>query len=213
MNELYEAENRLDDPQVGRFWQVDELVTVDEEWSLYLFASNSPVQFNDPTCITASKGPDPDQPTGKLRENKTMETVVVKTLGIKARQKLYWAMKKRGISLETLADYRLRNWLMDYEKREQFMDRVHQMTREGDMAFLGAAYEIGTWLIPWGKAVQGVKWIVKLAKLKKATGVLKWKKFGALEKIIDEGAGVLNELSAKFKPIAESAQKMIQGGE
>lgn len=39
------------DPQVGRFWQIDELSEMYESFSVYNFAFNNPIYFNDPTGL------------------------------------------------------------------------------------------------------------------------------------------------------------------
>jgi RHS repeat-associated protein len=40
--ELYDAVNRMYDPQIGRFWQVDELAESHWDMTPYNFASNNP---------------------------------------------------------------------------------------------------------------------------------------------------------------------------
>src|SRR5690606_7326466 len=51
--ELYETTFRGYDPQVGRFWQLDPLADLTESISLYVFANNNPLSFNDPYGLTA----------------------------------------------------------------------------------------------------------------------------------------------------------------
>jgi RHS repeat-associated protein len=46
--EAYDAENRMFDPQLGRFWQIDPLGDINESYSPYSFASNNPILLNDP---------------------------------------------------------------------------------------------------------------------------------------------------------------------
>jgi RHS repeat-associated protein len=46
--ELYATNYRSLDPQLGRFWQIDPMVDVNEDVSPYSFASNDPTLLNDP---------------------------------------------------------------------------------------------------------------------------------------------------------------------
>lgn len=46
--EAYDAENRMYDPQLGRFWQIDPLADINETSSPYSFADNNPILLNDP---------------------------------------------------------------------------------------------------------------------------------------------------------------------
>jgi RHS repeat-associated protein len=46
--ELYATSYRSLDPQLGRFWQIDPMVDVNEDLSPYSFANNDPSIFNDP---------------------------------------------------------------------------------------------------------------------------------------------------------------------
>jgi len=52
--EAYDANFRMYDPQIGRFWQVDPLGELDESWSPYSFSLDNPISFNDPLGLTDS---------------------------------------------------------------------------------------------------------------------------------------------------------------
>ncbi|MBS1761162.1 MAG: hypothetical protein JST23_13675 [Bacteroidetes bacterium] len=53
--ELYETNFRSLDPQLGRFWQIDELAEANWEESTYSFAHNTPFLFNDPLGLEPEK--------------------------------------------------------------------------------------------------------------------------------------------------------------
>jgi len=46
--EMYDANFRGYDTQLGRFWQIDPLGELSEDWSPYTFASDNPILLNDP---------------------------------------------------------------------------------------------------------------------------------------------------------------------
>ncbi len=46
--ELYDAVNRMYDPQIGRFGQIDKFAAMSENLSSYIFANNNPISRNDP---------------------------------------------------------------------------------------------------------------------------------------------------------------------
>lgn len=46
--ELYDTKFRKMDPQIGRFWQVDPLSIISNNWSPYAYVMNNPILFNDP---------------------------------------------------------------------------------------------------------------------------------------------------------------------
>jgi RHS repeat-associated protein len=62
----YETDYRSYDPQIGRFWQIDELTEFDFNWSPYVYAHNNPILLNDPLGLTADStgkpGFTPDNP-------------------------------------------------------------------------------------------------------------------------------------------------------
>ncbi|WP_375560244.1 RHS repeat-associated core domain-containing protein [Bernardetia sp. OM2101] len=54
--ELYETPFRSYDAQLGRFWQVEPLADIYCSISMYQFAYNNPVSFNDPTGLSSDTG-------------------------------------------------------------------------------------------------------------------------------------------------------------
>jgi len=54
--ELYETPFRSYDAQLGRFWQVEPLADIYVGVSMYQFAYNNPVSFNDPSGLSSDTG-------------------------------------------------------------------------------------------------------------------------------------------------------------
>ncbi len=52
---LYETDFRSQDPQLGRFWQIDPLGELNESWSLYSYVQDNPVLYNDPIGLDTVK--------------------------------------------------------------------------------------------------------------------------------------------------------------
>jgi RHS repeat-associated protein len=52
--EAYDANFRMYDPQIGRFWQQDPLGDANEGWGSYSFVNDNPVSFNDPLGLVDS---------------------------------------------------------------------------------------------------------------------------------------------------------------
>ena len=70
---FYETDYRLYDPQIGRFWQVDELAESNWEWSPYMYALNNPIFYNDPLGLDPEKGLTPE--TAKELQEVTLVSV------------------------------------------------------------------------------------------------------------------------------------------
>jgi RHS repeat-associated protein len=60
--EMYDANFRGYDPQIGRFWQIDPLADVTPDWSPYSFALDNPISFNDPLGLDADDAVVPAPP-------------------------------------------------------------------------------------------------------------------------------------------------------
>jgi hypothetical protein len=52
--ELYDANYRFYDPQIGRFHQVDPIAGLAYDESIYHFSNNNPIIYNDPLGLTSS---------------------------------------------------------------------------------------------------------------------------------------------------------------
>jgi RHS repeat-associated protein len=55
--ELYDAKNRMFDPQLGRFGQIDKYADMSEDKSSYVFASDNPISRNDPFGLSDTLKP------------------------------------------------------------------------------------------------------------------------------------------------------------
>lgn len=73
----YETEYRIYDPQIGRFWQIDELTEFDFAWSPYSFAHNNPILLNDPLGLTADSTNAPGFENSKSGAKKELDEVTV----------------------------------------------------------------------------------------------------------------------------------------
>jgi len=142
---FYETACRLYDPQIGRFWQVDELAESNWEWSAYMFSLNNPMRFNDPLGLDPELGLNAG--TAKVLDN-----VVVFSI-----PKSFWAQKRafyrindlierQGVTIDMIQQESLRKMMERQDYDTKFRMRVGAMTREGDKAFLNAV----SWFIPGG---------------------------------------------------------------
>jgi RHS repeat-associated protein len=155
---LYETPHRGYDPQIGRFWQIDEFGEVFEEWSPYVFSLNNPISLNDPAGLTPND-PLPKEPP-KDAPAETLQNVTVvgirKTGDVNHGISLYYAMmKKTGGDLSQIVNDQFRNEMYRYQALAEFRNQVNSMTRATDEV----AVELGSYFMPMG-------WLTKLAKLK-----------------------------------------------
>jgi RHS repeat-associated protein len=178
--ETYDAVNRMYDPQLGRFFQIDELGEANEDVSSYSFSHNNPIVFNDPLgLIDGLPGETPA----------VLDKVVVKSYTKNQRQQIYYDLRNSNTSFDRVSNIPLRNWLKNHDAVQRHMDRVHQMTREQDLIFLAAA----TWLIPETKILKllKLKKLVALYKLKRGKAVITASKIAA--KTAEKGVSVLGK--------------------
>jgi RHS repeat-associated protein len=174
--ELYDATNRMYDPQIGRFFQIDELAEAAWESTPYNFALNNPIRLNDPLGLEADEYESKQSEKKRKKEIRTegtgagnsqevLQTVTV--TGKHSRQNLinsYWFYREHGGGLNN-APKSIQNWLYSYDGVQRYMERVHKMTREQDEI----ALEIGSMFIPVG-------WITKLRYVKYAAALFKFKR-------------------------------------
>jgi len=157
--ELYDAVNRMYDPQLGRFWQVDEFAEGNFEWTPYNYGINNPIRFNDPFGL---KEGDPNDP--KVLENVT----VVGVKGLWAKTRLYYELMDRTKGdLSKVVNNSLREQMYRIDGIVRHRERVAEMTRAGDKIFL----ETASWFMPAG-------YLTKLRHLKYAANLFKLKRGG-----------------------------------
>jgi RHS repeat-associated protein len=167
--ELFDAVNRSYDPQLGRFWQVDELGEVNEESTPYIYALNNPILLNDPLGL--KEGPN---------DIKTLPEVVVtakRKLSHNQMQAVYWQMLDNGIDFSRVKSEVLRERLVRWDRTQHFLDRLHAMNRQQDEFVL----EVGSWFVPIG-------WAVKAVKLRRLIGLFNLKRGKAVIKLAEESA-------------------------
>ena len=150
--ELYDAVHRMYDPQLGRFWQVDELAEANWEMSTYCFASDNPLRFNDPLGLTDA---DPkDDPTGDMKKTKTLSEVVVSTKIPKLNNyqvsHFYWALQKYGRGTDRIRNKTWRSQVEAYDATAKWLVKYHAGVKEDGMMMLNVA----SWFIPGGQLLK-----------------------------------------------------------
>ena len=131
--EMFDAVNRMYDPQIGRFWQIDELAEANWEWSPYEFAHNNPILLNDPLGLDPEKST-PDNP-------KELGEVVVVSIpkGQWAKQRMYYdimdQLNRRGATIDQILQPSLREMMYNFDAITKHRERVAEMTRESDKVF------------------------------------------------------------------------------
>ncbi len=191
--ELYDAVNRMYDPQLGRFFQVDEFAESNFEWTPYNFALDNPISFNDPLGLKEKKSEskeggggagsdDPDKPVyTKATDMSPVVVHGVKKLDHNDMQSLYWVLRDHNIDWNYVVKSPvLRERLNRWDRIQRFMDDVHGQQREQEEVVLEIGKEIASWFIP-------MTWLTKLKYVKYAGRIFKWKRgAAATEKVIAE---------------------------
>jgi RHS repeat-associated protein len=179
--ELFDAINRSYDPQIGRFWQIDEVGEVNEESTPYIFALNNPILLNDPLGL--KEGPD---------DQKDLREVVITGYKTKAKIRIYWQLINANTDFARVSSPSLRQWMYNYDRIQRQMDKVHELQREQEKV----ALEIGSYFIPMGWAVKAIKLrgLIRLYNLKRGRAVIKVAEESTeqISKHADEGAKLLN---------------------
>ena len=151
--ETYDAVNRMYDPQIGRFWQIDELADAYENTSPFAYAENNPILKNDPLGL---------EPETSTEDNpKQLQEIVI----ISTRKMSYWAkmnlmydlQQRTGGNFNRIESPHLREEMLRLQRHYNFRQRVADMTRAGDQIVA----ETGLLLAPGGQYAQ----LIKLRKL------------------------------------------------
>jgi RHS repeat-associated protein len=199
--ELYDANNRLYDPQIGRFGQVDEFSEVAEEWSPYVFSSNNPIKFNDPLGLLSDS----------LHPEELAPVTVTAKHSQQALQNTYWYYVNNNISFSNMKDEGVRNWLYRYDDLQNWLHNLHIEQREEELM----ALDFASWLIPETE-------ILKLLKLKKLVALFKVKRglkeakiaksVGAalrgFDKVLQTGGHTLNKSTLKALGLTKEEGKI-----
>ncbi|HLO81379.1 MAG TPA: RHS repeat-associated core domain-containing protein, partial [Chitinophagaceae bacterium] len=158
--ELYDAVNRRYDPQIGRFWQVDELAEANWEWTPYNFAINNPILRNDPFGLKDSivNGEN-------VNTVPPLATVTLTGYTNQTKKNLYWQLVNSNTDFSRLSNSSLRNWMYNYDGLQRFKDRTHQLQREQEEFVL----EVGSLFAPVG-------WITKIRYLRYAERLFNFKR-------------------------------------
>ena len=186
---FYETKNRLYDPQIGRFWQVDEFSEIAEEWSPFVFGYNNPISLNDPLGLFSEE---PAENGGKVKELQNV-TVISTPRGHWAKQRLYYdimsQLNSRGASIDQIVQPGLREMMYRYDGITKQRQKVAEMTRANDKVLV----ELGSWFIPTG-------WLFKVAKFKKLVALYKLKRGKSAVKVTEEAIEHGNEAQKLLNP-------------
>ena len=208
---FYETQNRLYDPQLGRFWQVDELAEANWEWTTYNFALNNPISFNDPYGLFEENPLDKPDAGSKLAEVKDLKEVTVRSYNHKQLQSLYWVLRDKGIGFDRVGNDRLRERLERWDGIQRYMEVVHKGVKEDGLMLLEAA----SFFVP-------MSWLTKVKYLKNAITLFKAKRGAAVEKVAtklaEEGAeqvvkeGTTALVKTGLEVSVHAAQRMAERG-
>jgi RHS repeat-associated protein len=134
--EIYDAKHRLYDPQIGRFWQIDELAESNFDWTLYNFAINNPINFNDPLGLKE----EPAENGGKVKELQGV-TIYAIPKDFWARQRMYYSVMRylnsRGATIDQIVNNSMREMMYNFDAITKHRDRVSEMTHQSDLIIWG----------------------------------------------------------------------------
>ncbi len=179
--EIFDAIHRFYDPQIGRFWQIDEFAEANWEWSVYEFAHGNPILFNDPFGLSPGT-PETPKETSTAEAPKVLSEVTIIAIPRKHwdRQNVYYRimdeLERRGASIDDLVQPSLREMMHHYDGISKLRAIIAQSTRESDKIILEAA----SYFIPMG-------WVTKVRHVKVVAKLFKTKR-GAPGKVVDEVA-------------------------
>jgi len=187
--DTYDAVHRMYDPQIGRFFQPDELAEVSEALSPYTFSSNNPIVRNDPSGL--------------------LDTIVlsnVNVFGFKnrfAKINFYYRLRDHEISIDKLVNNQLREQMYAAEAEVNTLNRNAEMIRNEDETFLGLA----SWFIPETE-------LLKILKLRKVLLLFKLKRGASSYKLLrsasEFGIKSYKELRALVKGTGLEVHHLIE---
>ena len=169
--EMLDAVHRMYDPQIGRFWQIDELAEVNWEESLYSFSHNNPLLFNDPLGLTPS---DTAENNGKVKELQEVTVYnIPKTYW--GRMNLYYKIQdylaSRKANYTQLVQPSLWKMMDEMDQAYRFRNNVAARTWKQDEITL----EVAMWVVPAGKLLKWkyLKYLGRLFRWKRGKAVIK----------------------------------------
>lgn len=131
--ETYDAVHRMYDPQIGRFFQIDELAELELNMTPYNFAINNPISFNDPLGLTEGDSTHP-----KVLGNVTVYTT---KKDVDAQSNLYYKVRdflnSRHASIDNIVNDNLREMMYRIDGIVNFRNIVAAKANE-DLYWLGA---------------------------------------------------------------------------
>lgn len=158
--DIYETPFRQYDPQIGRFWQIDEMASDYENWSPFNFSLNNPILYNDPTGLSSEPVNCPDCPTGQLAEVKTLSEVVVRSDN-KWNKMNYYDFSFFVDQHPDIDRYKLYNWLESQGANQRALDFYMKASDPGAVGYRAA-------LVKWDEGfssfiedlvVEGATWV------------------------------------------------------
>ncbi|MCH5718259.1 RHS repeat domain-containing protein [Niabella hibiscisoli] len=177
--ELYDAVNRLYDPQLGRFWQVDEFGEANEEWTTFNFAINNPISFNDPFGL--KEGP---------KHVKELENVMVLGVsgGLWGKTNFYYQALRNGVNIDMISNNSMRKSMQNIRRIVNDRERRNIATRESDEIVL----EIAVTFAP-------VSQLLKLRYLRYAARLFNFKRGKVVVKVAEETVEHIDEVAVVAK--------------
>ncbi len=190
--ELYATEFRSYDPQIGRFWQIDELADDFEDYTPYNYAFNNPILLNDPLGLAAdtlgTRLPE-IVITGKKKELDAAPILIVNQPGVSIKKNDGYPFT--NINLYTTVNTRHQcssNCTLDHRTPELIGDGTE---------------EVISTIVPFGK----LAYLKYLSKLKLVKNTAKYQKYFQLNKKWKNWGDYMMKRGWKFDDIQKTLAK------